>query len=76
MKTGKIITPPDALIEDHERAVANLLARAGFEVEFVKPSNRMGDRTPDIKMGGCFWEIKSPKGKSGRTIENNIRIAY
>lgn len=26
-------------------------------------------------MQGLLWEIKSPKGKSSRTIENNLRSA-
>ena len=32
-------------------------------------------RTPDIKMDGLLWEIKSPKGSSSRTIETNLRCA-
>ena len=75
MTPGRIITPPDILIEEHERIVANILARVGKEVEFLRPSNNAGVHLPDIKMDGVRWEIKSPKGKSSRTIENNIRAA-
>lgn len=32
-------------------------------------------RTPDIQMNGLAWEIKSPKGKGSRVIENNLRNA-
>jgi hypothetical protein len=69
------ITPPDILIEDHEKIVANILARLNKEVEFLPPANRDNTHTPDIKMDGLLWEIKSPKGKSSRTIENNLRVA-
>lgn len=45
------------------------------DVTFLLPSRRMHDKTPDIEMDGLQWEIKSPFGKSSRTIENNLRLA-
>jgi len=75
MKQGKITMPPDILIESHELAVVNILARNGHDVEFIKPSQTRGIKKPDIIMDGKRWEIKSPKGKSSRTIENNLRAA-
>ncbi|HLC43510.1 MAG TPA: hypothetical protein VJK08_00035 [Patescibacteria group bacterium] len=75
MKQGKIIMPPDILIESHELAVANILARNGNDVEFITPSQTKGIKKPDIILNKKEWEIKSPRGKSGRTIENNLRSA-
>ena len=34
-----------------------------------------GQKTPDIEMSGLLWEIKVPKGKGSRTIENTLRQA-
>lgn len=42
---------------------------------FIPASRRQHIRTPDITMIGKDWEIKSPIGKSSRTIENTIRQA-
>ena len=39
------------------------------------PSTIKGQHTPDIRMDGFEWEIKSPQGNSKRTIENNFRNA-
>lgn len=33
------------------------------------------DRTADLKILGKIWELKSPKGNSKKTIENNLRDA-
>lgn len=42
---------------------------------FIPPVRRANTHTPDIEMAGVLWEIKSPSGKSSRTIENNLRNA-
>ena len=42
---------------------------------FIAPRNSPNVHTPDILMDGVSWEIKCPKGKSKRTIENNFRKA-
>ena len=47
----------------------------GKDVELIPRSKTSGVHTPDIKMDGVKWEIKSPTGNSSRTIENNIRNA-
>ncbi len=59
--------------EDHELSAALILA-AYFktDVEFLRPQTR---RTPDIEINGIRWEIKSPRGKGKKTIENNLRDA-
>lgn len=72
---GKTIIPFGVFVEQHELDVAKVLNKLGKDVEFILPSRVHFSRTPDIKMDGMFWEIKSPKGSSSRTIENNLRTA-
>lgn len=71
-KQGKIIIPKHTIIQPHELAVATILSWTGHKVEFIPlgPAH-----TADIRFEGKEWEIKSPKGKSSRTIENNMRLA-
>lgn len=75
IKYGKTIIPYGVFPEKHEIEVATILNKFGRDVEFLIPSQTKNSRTPDIKMDNLFWEIKSPKGNSSRTIENNLRIA-
>jgi len=59
--------------EKHEFEAAKFLSQLGKDIEFIEPSRHKGTRTPDIVMDELRWEIKCPKGKSNRTIENNLR---
>ena len=72
---GKTIIPFGVFVEQHELDVAKVLNKLGKDVEFILPSRVQFSRTPDIKMDDLLWEIKSPKGNSSRTIENNLRCA-
>lgn len=45
------------------------LRNAGFDVK------TFGSSDIDLKIGGDWWEIKSPVGNSQRAIENNLRKA-
>ena len=65
--------PKDALVQPHEFNVATILSWTSEDVAFIPASNTRP--TPDIKFRGRLWEIKSPMGKSSRTIENNMRLA-
>ena len=71
-KVGKINMPRGALIHSHELRVATILSWTGANVEFIEVGTT---HTPDIRFMNLEWEIKSPKGKSSRTIENNVRAA-
>jgi ABC-type uncharacterized transport system ATPase subunit len=75
VKFGKTIIPCKYLPELHEIATAKFFNRLGKDVEFLTPVYIKGTKTPDIKMDGLLWEIKSPTGNSHRTIENNLRAA-
>ena len=76
MRRGKIdISQLKTLPEKHELETADYLADLGYDIEFIAPRNSPNVHTPDILMDGVSWEIKCPKGKSKRTIENNFRKA-
>lgn len=75
-KVGTIVVPPGAFIDRHEKLAADYVAvMLGYDVTFLVPDRRKGAKTPDVEMNGLKWEIKSPHGKSTRTIENVVRQA-
>ena len=75
-KIGSIIVPPGVFVDVHEKIAVDFLAiHTGLDITFLVPNRQKGHKTPDIKMDGKLWEVKSPKGKSSRTIENNLRQA-
>ena len=59
----------------HELEIAKLFAKKGKDITFLKPSNIPGVFTPDIKMDGIEWEMKSPEGNGRRTIRRNLHKA-
>ena len=74
--TGIIVVPPGAFIDRHEKLAADYLAVVlKLDVTFLVPSRDPHVKTPDIEMSGLKWEIKSPKGKGSRVIENTLRDA-
>ena len=75
-KVGTIIVPPGVFVSVQEKRVADYIALHLYEdVTFLLPRRQSGAKTPDIEMAGQKWEIKCPRGKSSRTIENNLRAA-
>lgn len=59
--------------KEHELSAALILAyHFKSDVIFLRPQT---DKTPDIDVIGTKWEIKSPRGDSKKTIENNLRTA-
>jgi hypothetical protein len=75
IKIGKTIIPLGVFPQKHELETAWFFNELGKDIEFLKPIDKQHIKTPDIKMDGIFWEIKSPIGSSSRTIENNLRTA-
>lgn len=59
--------------KDHELSAALIIA-AYFKSDVVLLRPQI-DKTPDIEVSGMKWEIKSPRGNSKKTIENNFRSA-
>jgi hypothetical protein len=75
-RIGTIVIPPGVFVDVHEKMAADFLAtNIEYDVTFLLPNRCKGAKTPDIEMNGLLWEIKSPLGKSPRTIENNLRLA-
>ncbi len=70
--SGNINVPLGVAVLPHELVVATILSWTGDNVEFL-PVRHV--QTADIIFRGLEWEIKSPEGKSSRTIENNMRNA-
>lgn len=68
---SQLKTPP----EKSEFETARYFAERGKNIVFIRPSSIPYQHSPDILMDGIEWEIKCPKGKSKRTIENNMRKA-
>ena len=74
MKKGKII-PNGVILERHEYETVLLFTEMGIDVELIPKSNVKGVHTPDIKMGGLKWEMKSPLGEGNQLMENTIQRA-
>ena len=72
LKQGRITVPYGAMVQPHELIVATILSWTGEDVNFLPTGHA---HTADIEFRGREWEIKSPKGSSSRTIENNMRLA-
>lgn len=65
---GKIdYTKLDMPPEEHEVRAAKYFSKRGKDITFIKPSNIPNIHTPDFRMDGVEWEVKSPKGDSKRT---------
>ncbi len=75
-RVGLIVVPPGVFVDVHEKLAVDFLAsNLGCDITFLLPNRRKSAKTSDIQMDGLLWEIKSPTGKSSRTIENNLRLA-
>ena len=61
--------------EKHEFLVAKIFSEQGKSVTFLPASNISGVHQPDFLIDGEKWELKSPKGSSRRTLQNNIHKA-
>lgn len=65
-----IVIVPGRTIWPHEMRVANILAAAGHQVEFLPECNIP---TPDIKLDGIEYEIKSPEHMNANTLEHTLK---
>lgn len=74
-RTGNISIPGDADVWPHEYQTAVALARAGYDVTFIKKSNEQHEQTPDVLIDGQRWEMKAPKASSARAVERNLHRA-
>ena len=75
MKIYDIHFEDGATPEAHEIQTALFLKKYGKKIIFLAPKNQNHVKTPDIKMDGKLWEIKSPRSAGARTIEAAFRQA-
>ena len=73
-KIGRVIKEGGLNVWSHEVMMADVLADAGYVVEFLRPTNRRGDQTPDILLDGERCEMKSPRASNLKAIERNLKI--
>ena len=66
-------TSPQDAPHDFEMSAALLVANY-FEtnVVFLRPASL---KSPDLRVKGEIWELKSPRGNGKNTIQNNIKNA-
>ena len=69
---GKIIIPGGRKPWPHELRVANILAMAGHNIEFLPESNI---NTADFLLNGIAYELKSPFTNRPDKLERNIKRA-
>lgn len=69
MKNGRIIIQAGRKPWPHELRVANILALAGHDVEFICETSI---KMPDIFVDNTAYEIKSPISDKVDAIERNI----
>ncbi len=67
-----VFVPPGRNPWPHELRVARILALAGHYVEFLSEGNL---RSPDIRLDGVEYEIKSPETDKTSSLEQSIRAA-
>lgn len=65
-----IYIPPGRKVWAHEMRVAKVLAMAGHDIEFLLEGSQ---RSPDIRLDGVEFEIKSPKTSSVNTLEHLLK---
>ncbi len=70
IKRGRIIIPGGRKPWPHELRIANILAMAGHNIEFLSESNIS---TADILLDGVEYEIKSPLTNKPDKLERNIK---
>lgn len=74
MNSGKII-PNDVILQPHEQKTVILLTKLDYNVELVPKSNKQGTKSPDIKIGKLYWEIKAPRGEGKYLIQKTLHRA-
>lgn len=70
IKRGRIIIPGGRKPWPHELRIANILAMAGHNIEFLPESNIS---TADVLLDGVEYEMKSPFTNKPDKLERNIK---
>ncbi len=72
---GEIRIPAGLTVWQHELATAEVLAVAGYVIEFMQVDRRKDAKSPDIFMNGEQWEIKAPRTDKLSAVERNLKRA-
>ena len=72
---GEIRIPAGVSIWKHELDTANVLAAAGYVIEFLASRNVQNNKSADIVINGEEWELKAPKSDRLAAIERNLKRA-
>ena len=72
IKKHQIRIPAGTQPWSHELRVANILASAGYDVEFIATTPH---KTADILLNGIEFEIKSPRTGKVNTLEHLVKRA-
>lgn len=73
IKCGKIVVPGGVHPWQHEIRVAQLLADAGYSIEFIPEQNLL--KAADFKIDGIEFELKSPESSKLNAVERNLKRA-
>ena len=71
IESGKVVVPGGVHPWQHELKVAQILADAGYNIEFIPEQNLL--KTADFKIDGTEFELKSPEGSKLSAVERNLR---
>ena len=62
--------------EGKELQLVSWLSHKGHDIEFLTPSGREGDHTPDIRLDGELWEIKRITSKNPTKAKSRISDGF
>ena len=62
--------------EGKELRLVSWFSRKGHDIEFLTPSSREGDHTPDIRLDGELWEIKRITSKNSTKAKSRISDGF
>lgn len=71
---GKVIIDGSCEVWSHELLTAEA-CRAGHIVEFIPKSNVAYNKTPDVRINGIRYEMKSPTSSHLSVVDKNVKKA-
>ena len=74
-RSGKVIIDGACEVWPHELLTAEALAKAGYVVEFIPKSNVAYNKTPDVRINGIHYEMKSPTSSHLPVVDKNVKKA-
>lgn len=74
-RRGQIVIDGACEVWPHELLTAEALAKAGYIVEFIPKSNVAYNKTPDVRINGIHYEMKSPTSSHLPVVDKNVKKA-